>query len=247
MPGTPPPPPKDGLPPPKRTPVQARLIEDHIPFVRSIARKLREQVPMVEFDDLVGFGMQGLIEAAHRFDERHGVAFTTFAYYRVRGAMFDGLRSMGWLPRGEYAKLRAEDRATSYMNNLAARPPSQPGGGEPPAATEGGVIAPVRDIAEALNGVATIFVTLLGRQEEQQLQDDRSAPHEQLERHQMAERVRRAMRKLPDKERHLIEMYYFHDQTLEQVGASMGLSKSWTSRLHARAITLLRDALGDTG
>src|SRR4051794_39502930 len=71
----------------KRTPAQQRLVEDHIPFVRSIARKLREQVPTIEFDDLVGFGMQGLIEAAQRYDDRHGVAFTTFAYYRVRGAM----------------------------------------------------------------------------------------------------------------------------------------------------------------
>ena len=59
--------------------MERRLVEDHIPFVRSLARKLRDHVPMVEFDDLVGFGMQGLIEAAQRFDDRHGVAFTTFA------------------------------------------------------------------------------------------------------------------------------------------------------------------------
>ncbi len=231
-----------------------RLVEDHIPFVRSIARKLREQVPMVEFDDLVGFGMAGLIEAAQRFDERHGVAFTTFAYYRVRGAMFDGLRSMGWLPRSEYARLRFEERATAYLQNLAAR---EAGHNEQSAklaaprglrTSEGGALEDrVRDIAEALNGVAAVFVTLLGRHEEQQLLDERAAPHEQLEKHQMAARVRRAMSRLPEKERHLIEMYYFHDQTLEQVGASMGLSKSWTSRLHARAIALLRETLDAEG
>jgi RNA polymerase sigma factor for flagellar operon FliA len=236
--------------------VQKRLIEDHIPFVRSIARKLREQVPMVEFDDLVGFGMQGLIEAAHRFDDRHGVAFTTFAYYRVRGAMFDGLRSMGWLPRSEYARLRLEERATAYMQNLAARdssqpepapPPSKPGRGRPASTGGGEVEEKVRDLAEALNGVAAVFVTLLGRYEESQLVDERPAAHEELERHQMADRVRKALLRLPDKERHLIEQYYFHDQTLEQVGAGMGLSKSWTSRLHARAIALLRDALAAAG
>ncbi len=233
---------------------QKRLVEDHIPFVRSIARKLREQVPMVEFDDLVGFGMQGLIEAGQRFDDRHGVAFTTFAYYRVRGAMFDGLRSMGWLPRSEYARLRLEERANAYLQNLAAReegpseqtaqPASSPGRGRPAA---GEVEERVREIAEALNGVAAVFVTLLGRHEEQQLLDERAAPHEQLERLQMAERVRRALTSLPDKERHLVEQYYFHDQTLEQVGAGMGLSKSWTSRLHARAIALLRQTLEADG
>ena len=233
---------------------QRRLVEDHIPFVRSIARKLRDQVPMVEFDDLVGFGMQGLIEAGQRFDDRHGVAFTTFAYYRVRGAMFDGLRSMGWLPRSEYARLRLEERANAYLQNLAARDDGQsepatrtatkPGRGRPAA---GEVEERVREIADALHGVAAVFVTLLGRHEEQQLLDERAAPHEQLERLQMAERVRRALTKLPDKERHLVEQYYFHDQTLEQVGAGMGLSKSWTSRLHARAIALLRETLEADG
>jgi RNA polymerase sigma factor for flagellar operon FliA len=223
-------------------------VEDHIPFVRSIARKLREQVPMVEFDDLVGCGMQGLIEAAQRYDDRHGVAFTTFAYYRVRGAMFDGLRSMGWLPRSEYSKLRLEDRTSSYLNNLAARQAShRESAGSTESPQQEGLEENVRNISEALRGVATIFVTLLGQKEEQQLQDQRAAPHEQLERHQLAERVRHAMQKLPEKERFLIEMYYFHDQTLEQVGLSMGLSKSWTSRLHARAIALLRDELAESG
>ena len=220
---------------------QKKLVEDHIPFVRSIARKLREQVPTIEFDDLVGFGMQGLIEAAQRFDDRHGVAFTTFAYYRVRGAMFDGLRSMGWLPRSEYARLRVEERASTYLHNVSSRGDGKPEG----AAAEGDVETKVRDLSDALHGVAAVFVTLLGRNEEQQLLDDRAAPHELLERHQMAERVRRALGRLPDKERNLIEQYYFHDQTLEQVGASMGLSKSWTSRLHARAIALLREAMAE--
>ncbi len=238
----------------RSVPAQRKLVEDHIPFVRSIARKLREQVPMVEFDDLVGFGMQGLIEAGQRFDDRHGVAFTTFAYYRVRGAMFDGLRSMGWLPRSEYARLRLEEKANAYLQNLAARDEGQgepatrtatkPGRGRPAA---GEVEDRVREIADALHGVAAVFVTLLGRHEEQQLLDERAAPHEQLERLQMAERVRRALTKLPDKERHLVEQYYFHDQTLEQVGAGMGLSKSWTSRLHARAIALLRETLEADG
>ena len=219
------------------------MVEDHIPFVRSLARKLRDHVPMVEFDDLVGFGMQGLIEAAQRFDDRHGVAFTTFAYYRVRGSMFDGLRSMGWLPRGEYARLRMEERASSYAQNLASRSEET----APPAGQEGGVEQRVREISTALSSVATIFVTLLAREDEQQLSDDRAAPHEQLERHQLAERVRKAIRKLPDKERRLLDLYYFQDQTLEQAGAAMGLSKSWTSRLHARAIALLREILEAEG
>ena len=216
-----------------------RRVDDHIPFVRSIARKLREQVPMIEFDDLVGFGMQGLLEAAQRFDDRHGVAFTTFAYYRVRGAMFDGLRSMGWLPRSEYARVRFEEKANSYIQSQAER------GSDGADGTQ--VEDRVRELANALGGVAAVFVTMLDQRDEQQIPDEKPPPPELIERQQMAQRVRRVMKRLPDKERFLIEHYYYHDQTLEQVGASMGLSKSWTSRLHARAIALLRDALAAAG
>ncbi len=212
-----------------------RLVDDHIPFVRSIARKLREQVPMIEFDDLVGFGMQGLLEAAQRFDDRHGVAFTTFAYYRVRGAMFDGLRSMGWLPRSEYARVRFEEKANSYIQSQAERGTDGADGTQ--------VEDRVRELANALGGVAAVFVTMLDQRDEQQIPDEKPPPPELIERQQMAQRVRRVMKRLPDKERFLIEHYYYHDQTLEQVGASMGLSKSWTSRLHARALAMLREEL----
>lgn len=216
------------------TPAQQRLVEDHIPFVRSLARRLHEQMPAIDFDDLVGFGVTGLIEAAHRYDQRHGAVFTTFAYYRVRGAMFDGIRSMGWLPRSEYARLRFEERANTYLENLSARE------GTP---AEGGVEEEVRGLADAISGVATVFVTLLTAPQEESLVDNQPAAHEQLEQHQLRERVKRALRRLPDKERHLIDAYYFGDLTLEQVGAGMGLSKSWTSRLHARAVALLREGL----
>ncbi len=226
---------------PRLSPAQQKLVQDHIPFVRSIARRLREQVPAIEFDDLVGFGMTGLLEAAQRYDDRHGAVFTTFAYYRVRGAIFDGIRTMGWLPRGEYARLRFEERASAYLENLSAR--LQGAQSTPGAEGERSVEDEVRELAEALSGVATVFVTLLTAPQEETLVDDRPPVHEQLEQHQMAQRVRRALSRLPDKERRLIQSYYFEDQTLEQVGASLGLSKSWTSRLHARAVALLRDQL----
>jgi RNA polymerase sigma factor for flagellar operon FliA len=172
---------------------------------------------MIEFDDLVGFGMQGLLEAAQRFDDRHGVAFTTFAYYRVRGAMFD------------------EEKANNHIQSQAERGADGTGGTL--------VEDRVRELANALGGVAAVFVTMLDQRDEQQIPDEKPPPPELIERQQMAQRVRRVMKRLPDKERFLIEHYYYHDQTLEQVGASMGLSKSWTSRLHARALAMLREEL----
>src|SRR3954451_3125873 len=146
-------------------PDRQKLVEANVPFVRSIASKIKDQLPReIEFDDLYNYGMQGLLEAAERYDRRHGVTFQTFAYYRVRGAMFDGLRNMGWLPRHEYARLRFEERAAAYLSNLSDRE----GGAAAGATTGGGDAATVinvedevRQVAEALGGVAAIFVTTM--------------------------------------------------------------------------------------
>src|SRR5258708_5017524 len=133
-----------------------KLVDANVPFVRSIAGKIREQLPReIEFDDLYNYGMQGLLEAAERYDPRHGVTFQTFAYYRVRGAMFDGLRNMGWLPRHEYQRLRFEERAVAYLSNLAERE----AGAETPTVIN--IEDEMRHLAEALGGVAAIFVTSL--------------------------------------------------------------------------------------
>ena len=73
----------------------------------------------IDFDDLVEYGVIGLLEAADRFDPSIGANFMTFAYYRIRGAIYDGLRGMGWMSRTEYAKARFEERANEYLAEVA--------------------------------------------------------------------------------------------------------------------------------
>src|SRR3954470_10912687 len=99
-----------------------RLIEQHLSLVQAIAGKLKRTLGRsIDFEDLVGYGSKGLVEAAERFDARQGTAFSTFAYYRIRGAMLDGLRTMGWYSRADYARYRAEERANEYLQNAADR------------------------------------------------------------------------------------------------------------------------------
>jgi len=221
-----------------------KLVDANVPFVRSIAGKIKDQLPReIEFDDLYNYGMQGLLEAAERYDRRHGVTFQTFAYYRVRGAMFDGLRNMGWLPRHEYARLRFEERAAAYLSNLTERE-----AGAAVAAVAGELVNledEVRQVAEALGGVAAIFVTTMEGQKEKGDVATGMTPTPQLdvERQERDVAVEEAMKELPEKERRLLQLYYFEDRPLAEVGKIMGLSKSWSSRLHARAIELLKDAL----
>src|SRR5437762_13207886 len=110
-----------------------RLVEQHLSLVQAIAAKLKRTLGRsIDFDDLVGYGTKGLLEAAQRFDPTQGATFTTFAYYRVRGAMLDGLRTMGWYSRADYARYRADDRAPEHMQHQAEREAADhpAGGGE---------------------------------------------------------------------------------------------------------------------
>ena len=222
--------------------VRDLLVEQHLSLVHAIAAKLKRTLGRtIDFDDLVGYGTKGLLEAAQRFDPTQGATFTTFTYYRVRGAMLDGLRTMGWYSRADYARYRAEERANEYMQNQAEREAagSAAGGGD-----ESDKGAALESIAEVLGGVAAIHITSL--EAAASLADEKlPAPGADLERLQSQARVREALTRLPERERTLMEMYYFGEKNLEEAGTALGLSKSWACRLHARAVGLLRDALAD--
>lgn len=228
------------------------LVKQHLSLVEAVARKLRRQITArIEFDDLLGYGSKGLMEAAERFDPRHGVAFSTFAYYRIRGAMLDGLRTMGWYSRADYARYRAEERANEYLQNQsdregagAAAAATAPAGGTTESKPDSGKAATLASVAEVLSAIATVHITSL--EAAATVADERlPAPDASLDSGRLGVRVREAMKRLPDRERQLMELYYFGDKNLEQAGAVMGLSKSWACRLHARAVDLLRGELAD--
>jgi RNA polymerase sigma factor for flagellar operon FliA len=218
-----------------------QLVEQHLHLVHSIADKLKRKLgKTMEPGDLIGYGTQGLIEAASKFDPKQGAAFGTFAYYRIRGAIFDGMRTMGWYSRVDYARFRAEERANDYLASAAEREAAgKLANPEAGGSDKSDVLA---DIAEVLSGVATVHITSM--EAACDAPDDRfQAPDEAALEAEDRERVRAALAALPDKERRLMELYYFADMKLEEAGKKLGLSKSWASRLHARAVNHLREAL----
>jgi RNA polymerase sigma factor for flagellar operon FliA len=218
-----------------------RLVAEHLPLVHAIAAKLRGRLgKTMEPGDLVGYGTKGLIEAAERFDPRHGATFSTFAYYRIRGAMFDGMRTMGWYSRSDYARFRAEERAGEYLAAAAEREAADRAADpSAPAADPGQALA---SIVELLGGVAAIHITSLEAARDQP-DECAQAPEQAMLAAEWAERLRAALRALPAKERRLLQLYYWSDRNLEDAGKQMGLSKSWASRLHARAVGHLREIL----
>lgn len=222
-----------------------QLVEQHLHLVHSIADKLKRKLgKTMEPGDLIGYGTQGLIEAASKFDPKQGAAFGTFAYYRIRGAIFDGMRTMGWYSRVDYARFRAEERANDYLASASEREAAgklanPEAGGHAESKDKSDMLA---DIAEVLSGVATVHITSM--EAARDAPDDRfQAPDEAALEADERERVRAALATLPEKERQLMELYYFADMKLEEAGKKLGLSKSWASRLHARAVNHLREAL----
>ncbi len=215
------------------------LADKYAPFVRSIAGKIKKTVAKeIDFEDLVEYGMIGLFEAADRFDPQFGANFMTFAYYRIRGAIYDGLRGMGWMSRTEYAKARFEERANEYLSQVAA---AREAGTEEP---ENPFEHAVEDLASAVQGLAAVYLTTIDGAEGMQIKDDKNViADESLGLEQARALVRETIKKLNDQERGLLEMYYYKELSLQEVGEKLGLSKSWTSRLHARVIEKLHRLL----
>jgi RNA polymerase sigma factor for flagellar operon FliA len=222
----------------------SHLVEEHLGLIKSIALGVSRQLGRRDqIDDLVAWGSAGLLEAAERYDSRMGVKLTTYAYARIRGAMYDGLRQMARLPRKEWEKIEAAQRAAEYLENLAER--------ERGARAEGAPVTPtpeedLRALHEALQGVAVSYMGSIEAAAARgiELADERLVPaDEQLASGENEESVREALESLPEKERHFLVKHYFEGKSLLQAGEELGLSKSWASRLHARAIDRLKKRL----
>ena len=233
------------LPPPSKDMSRKQLVDQYQPYVRSIAGKIKKTLSKeIEFDDLVSYGMLGLIEAADRYDSKYGANFMTFAYYRIRGAIYDGLRGMGWVSRTEYQRYRFEMHANQYLNNVHEQGLGTPANVKKTSDDE------IGELANVVEGLVTIYVTALDAMEGFQIKDDRGPTiEESMEVMQARQLVADAVQKLPEQERKLLELYYYKELSLEEVGKHLGLSKSWTSRLHTRAIEklgrLLRDLVSE--
>ncbi|MEJ7618215.1 MAG: sigma-70 family RNA polymerase sigma factor [Pyrinomonadaceae bacterium] len=227
---------------PARVSDRDQLIERHLSYARALAVDVMSELnspSQIELTDLIGYGELGLVEAAERFDSCRGVAFTTFAYYRIRGAIYDGLRRMGWLSRGEYRRVRFAAAANSLRQAIVDdERPRPPGGLE-------------EEIVTAQSMIDTLIpVYLLSLDSTEDLPElaDRSALHSALLEEQELKLVIRALlAELSADDQLLLENIYYRNVSMVEVAARIGASKSWVSRLHARAVSRLQAVMEKHG
>ncbi len=214
------------------------LVNQYMPYAASIASRVCQSLSSaVDYEDVLCNARLGLIEAAKRFDVEQEVDFKTFAYYRIKGAIYDGLRRSGWLPRTLYAKIKFEEAANDLLQQKAI---AKRAAGLAQSASAPSADLEENAVAETVNSLASIYIISLDANEDSDVEDENGTNVEQrTEFMQVRRHMRDAIGTLPDKEKQLIMMYYFQNRTLEEIGERLGLSKSWTSRLHARALALL--------
>lgn len=207
-------------------------VHEGLDLVEIIARQMRRQLgPSVDVDEMAAYGREGLLRAARSFDPGKGVPFRRWANLRVRGAMIDGMRAGGGLPRRVYQKLRAMTAADhtyeAKQEELAASPPKTPEEAE----------AHLKDsLASAAMAMALGFLTMSSGDALDRVGDERELQDEEVARKQLVAKVRAAIEERPEQEKKLLLRHYFDDVTMEEAATELGLSKSWASRLHARAI-----------
>ncbi|MCS7079379.1 MAG: sigma-70 family RNA polymerase sigma factor [Chloracidobacterium sp.] len=217
------------------------LIEQHLHYVRTIAYDIvRKLPPSVELDELIAYGNLGLVRAAEKYNPARGVSFITFAHYYIKGAIWDEVRKMANFARIDGGRARAEANATDFLHALAEEDTGTP----TPGATLDDDIAEARAQLESL-----IPIYLLSLDHEAlAIADDNSLDFARaLERDDLIGRMMRLVAQLPDEDRATIEALYFKGQSAADYAAELGLSRSWGSRLHARAIKRLREAMKREG
>ena len=212
-----------------------RLILDHLPLLHHIVGRLYFDVPgRVEREDLLGWGMLGLIAAADSWDEQRGLKFSTYAYPKIRGAILDEIRRMDFLPRGRREKLRELERAVTDLEQSGGTPPT-------PEEIADRLSISIEQVDEIMHSArVAVAVSLADGPSEALgalLTDPRSEdPIGSAEFRETKALLARAIGALPDQEKSVITLYYGEELYLRDIGEVLGVTESRVSQIHSRAL-----------
>jgi RNA polymerase sigma factor for flagellar operon FliA len=222
------------------------LVMSHVGLVKAMANRLARRLPpQVEVSELIGVGVLGLIDAAGRYRPSLGVPFDAFARCRIHGAMLDALRGLDWAPRAVRKMRRDVDSTIAKLRHTLGREPE------------------TAEVARAMNVSEEQYDRMLdqlrsadlatirrGRQDESganllevAIGPDEDGPHARLERRELVQLLARALGDVPERERHILSLYYEHELTLAEIGKVIGVGESRVSQLRTQAIARLRSRM----
>lgn len=199
------------------------------------AHVLRSVGRSIEFDDLVGAGREGLLDAARRFDPTRGVPFGAYANLRVRGAILDGVRQLSLLPRRAYERIAALEAAVLISEGEAEQTFVAGASVDPNAAR--------RALEEHLSSIAVAAAIGIASETRGDATDGEDSPEEALARAELIQMVRGAVAELDAIEGQIVRRHYLEGENIDDIARDLDMSKSWASRLHTRAIGRLTKRL----
>jgi RNA polymerase sigma factor for flagellar operon FliA len=227
---------------------QEKLLLEHLPIVRFLARRIHERLPQhVDIEDLVSAGVVGLMDAFSKFDATKQVQFRSYAQFRIRGAILDSLRTLDWSPRELRRKGRAVEEAIRVLTQRMGRAPS-----EPEVAAEMTLsLEAYQQLLGDLKGleIGTLHMERNEDSGEEELayipgnpEDD---PLFRCLKGELKDRLTEAIANLPDRERLVMTLYYYEEMTMREIGLALGVVESRVSQVHASGVVHLRSALKD--
>jgi RNA polymerase sigma factor for flagellar operon FliA len=207
-------------------------IKKYLPMVRAIARRISTKLPRhYDMEDLVSDGVMGLMAAADRFDPERGVKFETFATYYIKGAILDNLPKLPTVP----AKQQAVDETMGLNEDDEASSDAVALTGKVTQMTYSYVLSLDAPQGSSDDGEDFNLLKQLGKAD---------AVQHDMELEELQQTLRLAIEQLPIQERTTLRYYYFHHMSFSEIGQKLGLSESWVSRIHRRALEQLRHKLG---
>jgi RNA polymerase sigma factor FliA len=223
--------------------VRERLILEHLPQVRLIARRIHERLPVsVSLDDLISTGVLGLISAIDRYDPRHDVKLKTYAEYKIRGAILDSLRGLDWAPRQQRRRAKLIESAIAVLEQELQRAPSE----EEIAQQLQLSVGEYQDWLSDARGLTLGSLENSGGEEEgkdllRYLADTREDwPSHLYERAELVRILAETIERMPHIEKTVLSLYYYEEMTLREIAKIVELHESRISQLKSQAILRLR-------
>lgn len=224
-----------------------QIIKEYIPLVKYIAsRVMFTKNKYMEYEDLVSYGMIGLIDALNKFDSTKGMKFSSYASIRIKGAMIDELRKNRPISKGAMDKLNNYNKAIEALQNKLLREPSV----KEIADYLGITINEVAEIENYISYISMVSlesvifsddedVNLMGIVEDK----NSPSPDAYLQEQEQLDILAKAIELLKEKDRIVLNLYYYEGLTLKEIGAVLSVSESRVCQLHSRAIVNLRECM----
>lgn len=230
----------------KSAELREKLILEYAYLVKYAAAKVSAHVgPYIEFEDLMSYGIFGLMDAIDKFDIKKNVQFKTYASLRIRGEIIDNIRKMDWVPRSMRQKNKMLEQSISDFEAEYGRAPSE----EELAERLNIDIEEVRELVRKSNISSLVSLDDYLEQNHERVNDSLisskiETPESQLENKETRKLLIEGIKSLSEKQRQVITLYYYEELTLKEISKVLGVSESRVSQIHSNAVKILKTKLG---